>query len=346
MDKNLITKGFASDNNSGVHHQVIAKLIEVNQGHAIGYGGDDVTQKALIAFNELFESKVHPFFVYNGTGANVIALQAMCRPYHAVIAAHTAHINVDECGAPEKHGGLKIITIPSADGKIHIQQIKPLLDGIGFEHHVQPRVISITQSTEMGTVYTVDEIKNICEFAHQNNLLVHVDGARIANAIASLNVSLNEMIVQTGVDVISFGGTKNGMMFGEAVVFINPSLSEGVKYIRKQSAQLHSKMRFIAAQFLAMFEDDLWIRNARHSNAMAQLLVDKLKDIPNLRITQKVQSNGVFAIVPKEIIPELQNHYFFYVWDSSTSEVRWMTSFDTDRADIEGFVALIKQKIS
>ncbi len=338
-------KGFASDNNSGVHPDVMEALNNVNSEHAIGYGGDQVTARAEKLFKNIFGPQAKVFFVYNGTGANVIALQAMTRPFNAVITANTAHVNIDECGAPEKHTGCKLLTVKTPDGKLTPELINQHLHGFGFEHHAQPRVVSITQASEMGTVYTIDELKILAEFVHSNGLFLHMDGARISNAAASLGCNFWDITTDVGVDVLSFGGTKNGLMFGEAVVFLNDQFFEPVKYIRKQTTQLHSKMRFIAAQFEAFLSDNLWLKNAEHSNRMATLLADELKDVESIEITQKVEANGVFAIVPPHIIVPLQEKYFFYSWNESRHEVRWMTSFDTTEKEIMDFVKEIKQLI-
>ncbi len=334
-------RGFASDNNAGVHPDIMSSLQSVNEGHTVGYGGDSYTRQAIDLIKQEFGASAEVFFVYNGTGANVIALQAMARPFEAVICAETAHINVDECGAPEKHSGCKLIDIPTKDGKLTPELIEPLLNGMGVEHHVQPKVISITQSTEMGTIYSLDEIKTLCAFAHQRRLLVHMDGARISNAAAALNCSLADLSAKAGVDVLSFGGTKNGLMFGEAVIILNPELSHSVKYIRKQTAQLHSKMRYISSQFTSFLTNELWRKNALHANRMASLLATEAAKIEGVKITQEVQANGVFAIIPSAWIKKLQEHYFFYVWNANTSEVRWMTAFDTTEEDIRGFIRLL-----
>ncbi|HEX3006794.1 MAG TPA: aminotransferase class V-fold PLP-dependent enzyme, partial [Bacteroidales bacterium] len=295
-------RGFASDNNAGVHPDIMKALENANDGHCVGYGDDPYTQEAQEIFRDFFGDQAEIYFVFLGTAANVLGLKAMTQSFHSIICADTAHINTDECGAPEKFTGCKLLSIATKNGKISVPEIQKHVHGIGFEHHSQPRVISITQSTEMGTIYTVQEIADICDYAHKNNMLVHVDGARIANACASLNVSVGEMIKETGVDVLSFGGTKNGMMYGEAIVFLKPSLANDFKYIRKQGMQLASKMRFISAQFLAYFHNSLWLRNAAHANEMAKRLSEEVKKIPQVKITQEVQSNGVFAIVPKDII--------------------------------------------
>ncbi|MFO8001601.1 MAG: low specificity L-threonine aldolase [Marinilabilia sp.] len=338
-------KGFASDNNSGVHPDIMEALVEANYEHAVGYGGDEITARAGELFRETFGPQAKVFFVYNGTGANVIALQTMTRPYNAVITAETAHIHVDECGAPEKHTGCKMLTLETSDGKITPGLIEKHLHGFGFEHHAQPAVVSVTQSTELGTIYTLDEIRELARFVHDKGLYLHMDGARLSNAAAALNCSFREMTTDAGVDVLSFGGTKNGLMFGEAVVFLNPDFEGHAKYVRKQTTQLHSKMRFIAAQFERFLKDELWRKNALHANRMAALLAAELEGIEGIRITQKVQANGVFAVLPLRIIKPLQEKYFFYTWDESRNEVRWMTSFDTTVDEIMAFVEELKRML-
>lgn len=336
-------RSFASDNNAGIHPAVIDAIKAANEGHVIAYGGDEITARAIKLFQKHFGEDAAVFFVYGGTGANTLGLQAITKSFQGIVCADTAHINVDECGAPEKFTGCKLILLPTPDGKIRVEQIKPLLHVIGVEHHVQPGVISISQATEMGTVYSVEELKTLSDFAHDNKMLLHVDGARIANAAVSLNASLKEITADAGVDVLSFGGTKNGMMYGEAVIFFDKNLAADFKYIRKQGMQLPSKMRFISAQFEALLSDDLWKRNAEHSNRMAQLLASELEKVPQIKLTQPVETNGVFAIVPPEYIPVLQKEYFFYVWDDAISEVRLMASFDTTEQDIEEFIGIVKR---
>ena len=338
-------RSFASDNNAGVHPEIMKALEAANEGHVVAYGADPYTDQAIKIFKKHFGKHVEVFFVFGGTGANVLGLKAATRPFNAVVCAETAHINVDECGAPEKFTGCKLLSVPTPDGKVRAEQVKPFLDHIGFEHHVQARVISISQATEMGTVYTAAEVKALASFAHKNEMLLHMDGARIANAAASLHTDLRKITGDAGVDVLSFGGAKNGMMFGEAVVFFDPKLAEGFKYLRKQATHLPSKMRFISAQFTALLEKDLWRRNAEHANRMAQILATELAQIPQIKITQKVESNGVFAEVPKKFVPLLQKKYFFYVWNEATSEVRFMTSFDTTEEDIEDFVGLVRKTL-
>ncbi len=338
-------RGFASDNNSGIHPEILKAISAANEGHAVGYGGDEITEKAIKRFKQEFGEQTDVYFVFNGTGANVLSLSTLTRSFHSVICAETAHIQVDECGAPEKFTGCKLLPVEVTSGKISPEGIAKYLHGFNFEHHSQPKIISISQVTELGTVYSVEEIKAITTLAHEYGLFVHMDGARLANAAVALDLPFRAFTVDAGIDVLSFGGTKNGMMLGEAVLFFNPELSEDAKYIRKQSMQLYSKMRFVSAQFLAYFENDLWKRNATHSNRMAQLLEQEVKKIPAIQLTQEVDANGVFAIVPPEIIPQLQEKYFFYMWDEHRSEVRWMTSFDTEEEDIIQFAALIKSLV-
>lgn len=340
-----MNRGFASDNNSGIHPEILKAISEANHGHAVGYGGDEITEKAIARFKQEFGRQTEVFFVFNGTGANVLGLSTLTHSFNSIICADTAHIQTDECGAPEKLTGCKLLPVETIKGKISPDGIKKYLHGFDFEHHSQPKVISISQVTELGTVYSLEEIKAITSLAHEYGLYVHMDGARIANAAVALNLPFRAFTLDAGIDVLSFGGTKNGMMLGEAVLFFNPELIKLTKYIRKQSMQLYSKMRFVSAQFLAYFENDLWKRNATHSNQMAQLLAREVKQIPAIQLTQDVEANGVFAIVPAEIIPQLQEKYFFYMWDEHRSEVRWMTSFDTEEDDIIQFIALIKSLV-
>jgi len=337
------SRSFASDNNAGVHPKIMEAIAAANDGHVIAYGDDPYTARAVKLFREHLGKDVEVYFVFGGTGANVLGLKAGTESHHAIICAQTAHINVDECGAPEKFTGCKLLPITTADGKIKIEQIKPLLHEVGFEHHVQPRVFYVSQTTEMGTVYTPAELKTLSKFAHEHDMLLHVDGARIANAAASLDVKLKSITRDAGVDILSFGGAKNGMMYGEAVVFFDKVLAKDFKYTRKQGTHLPSKMRFISAQFAALLSNDLWRQNAQHANEMAQRLASELRNIPQITITQKVESNGVFAVVPKKYIALLQKRYFFYVWNEEISEVRLMTSFDTSEADIADFVALVRK---
>ena len=341
----MTKRSFASDNNAGVHPEIIKALKAANDGHVIAYGDDPFTARAIKLFQKHFGRDIAVFFVFGGTGANVLGLKAITRSHQAIICAETAHVNVDECGAPENFTGCKLLPVATTDGKLRVDQIKPLLHGIGVEHHVQPAVIAVSQATEMGTVYTKKELKALATFAHDNGMLLHVDGARIANAAVSLGATLQEITTDAGVDVLSFGGTKNGMMYGEAVVFFNQELAADFKYIRKQGMHLPSKMRFIAAQFEALLAGNLWRRSATHANQMAHKLASELAKLSQIKITQPVESNGVFAVIPKKYIPVLQKKYFFYVWNEEISEVRLMASFDTTEEDIRDFVKFVRKTI-
>ena len=338
-------RGFASDNNAGVHPRVLDAVRAANQGHTLAYGDDIYTEAAVGKFREQFGEGVEVFFVFGGTGANVSGLASVARPHQAVVCAETAHVNVDECGAPERFAGCKLLALATPDGKLRAEQIEPLLARVGDQHHVQPRVVSVSQATELGTVYTVGELARLAEFAHARGMLLHVDGARLANAAAHLGVSLRGLTAEAGVDVLSFGGTKNGMMYGEAVVFFDPQRARDFKFVRKQGAQLPSKMRFIAAQFNALFTEDLWLQNASHSNRMARLLADELRQIPQIEITQPVESNAVFAVFPRERVAAIQERFFFYVWNEQTSEVRLMCSFDTTEEDVRDFVGVVRERV-
>jgi threonine aldolase len=345
MKSNNNKRGFASDNNAGVHPDILKEIISVNSGHVIGYGSDIYTKKACEVFKEHFGNSSETFFVFTGTAANVLSLSGITRSFNSVITASTAHLEQDECGAPEKFTGCKVLTVDTPDGKIRTDLLERHMHGFDFEHHSQPRVISITQATEMGTVYTAQEIRKIADFAHTKGMLLHMDGARIANASISLNLPFKAFTTEAGVDVLSFGGTKNGMMYGEAVCFLKPGISTGFKYIRKQGMQLASKMRFISAQYIAYFHNDLWKKCASHSNTMAGILADRLKQFGEIRITQKVQSNGIFVIMPAEVANRMMKYYFFYPWDERKSEYRLMTSWDTTEEDIEGFISILAKEI-
>lgn len=338
-------RGFGSDNFSGVLPEIFQALEEASYGHQHSYGEDEYSAKAIQDFKNIFGEDIEVFFVYNGTGANVLGLSAFLRPYQAVICAETAHINVDECGAIEKQSGSKLLTVPTFDGKLTIGLIENHMHGFGDPHHAQPKVISLTECTELGTVYTPEELKAICDYAHAHSMVVHMDGARLSNAVAYLGCPPRALTTDAGIDVLSFGGTKNGMMFGEAVVFFNTSTIAEVPFIRKQAMQLHSKTRFIAAQFSTVLKDGLWLKAAAHANRMAQMLANEAENIPGVRITQEVQGNEIFAIIPRDKIKVLQEKCFFYVWDENASEVRWVCSFDTTESDIIEFVNILRQEL-
>ena len=342
----LIWRGFASDNYSGIHPEVLDAIARVNDGHQVAYGDDDVTIKLGKRFRFHFGDHAQVFPVFNGTGANVVAIQAMTKPWEAVICATSAHLNVDEGGAPEKTGRLKLWTIPTADGKLTPELIDKQAWGFGDVHRAQPAVVTITQSTELGTLYSVDEIKAITQHAHDLGMLVHLDGARISNAAAALGTGFREFTTDAGVDVLSFGGTKNGAMGSEAVVILNPDLATAIPYLRKTSMQLASKMRFVSAQLDALLTDDLWLRNARHSNAMARKLEQGVRQISGVDVVHPVQANAVFAILPSAVTARLQHRFRFYTWDQATGEVRWMCSWDTSDEDVDGFVAAIREEMA
>ena len=338
-------RGFASDNNAGVHPEVMEAIARVNQGHVVAYGDDAYTRSALGKFEENFGPDIAVFFTFNGTGANVLGLQALTRSFHSVLCSDYAHIYTDECGAPEKHTGCKLIPLPQQDGKITVEQVRQAYHGIGDEHHAQPKIISITQSTEMGTVYQPDEIKALAAFAHEHEMFLHMDGARLANAAASLGQSLRQATRDLGVDVLSFGGTKNGIMGGEAVVFFQSERGKDFLYLRKQSMQLASKMRFIAAQFEALLTNGLWRRSAEHANRMARVLKRELRKIPEIRIVWPVEANGVFVQLPRHAVDKIKQQYFFYTWIEEESIVRWMCSFDTTEEDVSKFAGVVAEAV-
>jgi len=340
-----IGRSFASDNNAGVHPEVLEAISRANQGHVVAYGDDPYTRSAIKKFEEHFGEGIAVFFTFNGTGANVLGLQSLNRPYHAVLCSDYAHIYTDECGAPEKHTGCKLIPLPHQNGKITVGQVRHAYHGIGDQHHVQARVVSITQSTEMGTVYTPEEIRSLADFAHEREMFLHMDGARIANAAVSLGQTLRQATRDLGVDVLSFGGTKNGIMGGEAVVFFHRGPSSDFLFLRKQGMQLASKMRFIAAQFEALLTNDLWKRSAEHANRMARVLEAEVRKIPQVRIVWTVEANGVFAQIPHDAIEKIKKQYFFYPWIEDAGIVRWMCSFDTTEDDIRDFVKVVAEAV-
>ena len=339
-------RGFASDNNSGIDPNILKAISEANTGHAIGYGDDIWTREAVTLFKKEFGNDIEVFFVLTGTGANILGIQSSTHSFHSIVCAETAHIHTDECGAMEKFTGSKLIPVATQNGKITPEQVEKYLIGFDSEHHSQPGLISITQVTELGTIYTADEIRNLADLAHSKNMFLHMDGARISNAAVSLGLPFRTFTKDAGVDILSFGGTKNGMMIGEAVLFFNPALTVYSKYYRKQAAQLFSKMRFVSAQFVPYLRDGIWKSNATHSNNMAKMLEAEVRKLPGVEITQNVEGNGVFAIIPKKVISQLQNEYFFYYWNETCGEVRWMTSFDTTEEDILNFVSLLRELLS
>ena len=333
-------RGFGSDNHSGAHPDILKALTEANTGHAPSYGTDPLTEKCQELFKSHFGKSTESFFVFNGTAANVLSLKAMMKSYESCFVTDMSHLNQDECGAPEFFAG-KLIPVKSINGKLTIPELEKHYIRLGDQHYTQPRVISLTQPTEVGTLYSIDEIKALTTWAKSKNLLVHMDGARFTNAVYKLNCSMNQITTDIGVDILSFGGTKNGLMFGEAVVILNPALTKDFKYIRKQAAQLPSKTRFIAAQFLAFFSNDLYKKIAQHSCEMALYFHEKLAE--KFKINYPVQSNAIFAEIPQPLVKNLKSKYFFYVWDEKTFECRLMTSWDTQKEDIDGFTkALIE----
>jgi threonine aldolase len=338
-------RGFGSDNHAGALPEVMEALAAANAGHAPSYGADDWTARAEQRFREHFGDDARSFLVFNGTGANVVALRAMCEPWSAVVCAETAHLNVDECGAPERVGGLKLLAVPTPDGKLTPELVEPRLVRFGDEHASQPKAISITQSTELGTVYSIEEVRALADLAHGHGVLLHVDGARLANAAAALDIPLRAMTTDAGVDAVSFGGTKNGLVLGDAVVLLRPGLDEGVEYLRKQSMQLASKMRFVAAQFDALLSGDLWLRAAAHANAMARRLSDAVEGVDGVTITQRVDANAVFAVLAPGVAERLQQRWRFYTWDERTGEVRWMCAWDTTEDDVDAFARDIREAL-
>lgn len=338
-------RAFASDNAAGAHPSVIAAIADANQGHALAYGSDRWTEEAVARFRDLFGAHAEAFLVWNGTGANVMALATLVQPADCVVCSQWAHIAVDETGAPERALGAKVLTLPSADAKLVPAQLEELAHLQGVQHHAQPGVVSITQSTELGTVYTADEVAALCETAHRMGMRVHLDGARIANATAALGgtvAALRSFTVDAGVDVVSFGGTKAGLVGGEAVVYLDPALAGRAKYVRKQVNQLPSKMRFVAAQFNALLHDDLWIRLAEHSNSMASLLYERTRDIAGVAFDHAPAVNSVFPVLPAGVAEVLRDWCFFWDWDVTRGQVRWMTSWDTTETDVERFAAGVR----
>jgi threonine aldolase len=343
-------RGFGSDNHAGVHPEVLEAIGAANDGHAPSYGEDRWTARAEELLRHHFGADARGYLVFNGTGANVTAIDAVTREFEAVICTESAHMHVDECGAPERLAGTKLMPVATEHGKLAPADLARWEGRRGDEHFAQPRLVSITQASELGTVYTPDETHALCDAAHELGMFVHVDGARLANAAASLDVGLAALTTEPGVDVVSFGGTKNGLLCGEAVVFLRPELAESFKFTRKQLGQLASKMRFVAAQFEALLEGDLWLRNAKHANAMAARLAAAVQDIEGVELTHPVDANGVFARLPASatdrLMAELPGDHPFYVWDAETGEVRWMCSWDTTPEDVDGFAAALRSTVA
>jgi len=341
-------RGFASDNYAGAHPEIIAAIAAANGGHQIAYGEDVYTEQLQGVMREQFGDQAETFPVFNGTGANVTSLTSVMPRWGAVVASSTAHINTDEGGAPERVSGLKLLTVPTPDGKLTPELIDREAWGWGDEHRAQPLAVSITQTTELGTLYTVDEVRAITDHAHSLGMTVHMDGARISNAAAALGVALRDFTTDAGVDILSFGGTKNGLLYGEAIVALRPAASDGLVYLRKLNMQLASKMRFVSAQLIALLTDDLWLRSARHANAMAARLRNTLDaaQLDGLSFSQPTQANAVFAVLDNDVADRIRERVRFYDWNRAAGEVRWMTAFDTTEADVDHFVSVIAEELS
>jgi threonine aldolase len=331
---------FASDNFSSVHPKVLKALEKVNSGFAAAYGDDPYTEAAKKILSEHFDtSAIH--FVFTGTGGNVLGLQAVLKPYHSILCPKSAHIYTNECGAVERHTGCQILAIDCPHGKLYPEQLRPYIELHGDVHHTHPRVVSITQVTELGTCYTLSEIRAIADFAHENGMLLHMDGARLANAACFLSCSFRELTKEAGVDLLSFGGTKNGLLAGEAILFFERAKVDQFLYTQKQGMQLGSKMRYLAAQFMALFDEDLWKENALHANRLAKLLEEKLTSFPFIHIVHPVESNALFVQAPKEFLLALEKESYFVIWEPLQNIARWMTAWDTKESDIEDFIRLI-----
>jgi threonine aldolase len=341
---------FASDNHAGAHPEVLEAIAAANEGHTGSYGGDPWTERAEAAMREHFGADARAFFVFNGTGANVSSIDALTRTSEGVICTETAHMHVDECGAPERLAGTKLLTVATEHGKLAPADLARWESSRGDEHQIQARLVSITQATELGTVYTPDETRAVADAAHELGMLLHVDGARLANAAAALGATLGELTTEAGVDAISFGGTKNGLLFGEAVVFTRPELAEDFLFTRKQLGQLASKMRFVSAQFETLLSSELWLRSARRANDMAARLAAAVDSIDGVEITHPVEANAVFARLPRpaidRLLAELPGEHPFYVWDAARDEVRWMCAWDTTEADVDEFAATIAAAVA
>ena len=336
-------RSFASDNNSGVHPLVMEAIAKANDNHAVGYGDDPWTAAAADKIRAVFGPSADPFFVFNGTGANSVALQAVTRPFNSILCATTAHIYVDECGAPARMTGCAVTPIPTPDGKLTPELIRPYLCNFGVCHHSQPKAVYISQVSELGTVYTIEEVRALADLLHAYHMYLHMDGARLANACAHLNCTMKQVTVDAGVDILSFGGTKNGMMMGESVISFRPEISENLAFYRKQSAQLASKLRYLSAQFIPYLTDNLWLENALRANISAEKLADVLRQYPEIHFTQAVESNQLFFTIPEKPLKKLQEKYFFYMWNEANREARLVTSWDTSGEDIARFEQDLKE---
>ena len=336
-------RSFASDNNSGVHPLVMEAIAKANDNHAVGYGDDPWTAAATDKIRAVFGPSADPFFVFNGTGANSVALQAVTRPFNSILCATTAHIYVDECGAPARMTGCAVTPIPTPDGKLTPELIRPYLCNFGVCHHSQPKAVYISQVSELGTVYTIEEVRALADLLHAYHMYLHIDGARLANACAHLNCTMKQVTVDAGVDILSFGGTKNGMMMGESVISFRPEISENLAFYRKQSAQLASKLRYLSAQFIPYLTDNLWLENALRANISAEKLADVLRQYPEIHFTQAVESNQLFFTIPEKPLKRLQEKYFFYMWNEANREARLVTSWDTSGEDIARFEQDLKE---
>ena len=336
-------RSFASDNNSGVHPLVMEAIAKANDNHAVGYGDDPWTAAATDKIRAVFGPSADPFFVFNGTGADSVALQAVKRPFNSILCATTAHIYVDECGAPARMTGCAVTPIPTPDGKLTPELIRPYLCNFGVCHHSQPKAVYISQVSELGTVYTIEEVRALADLLHAYHMYLHMDGARLANACAYLNCTMKQVTVDAGVDILSFGGTKNGMMMGESVISFRPEISENLAFYRKQSAQLASKLRYLSAQFIPYLTDNLWLENALRANISAEKLADVLRQYPEIHFTQAVESNQLFFTIPEKPLKKLQEKYFFYMWNEANREARLVTSWDTSGEDIARFEQDLKE---
>ncbi|NBQ92876.1 MAG: low specificity L-threonine aldolase [Micrococcales bacterium] len=352
LEDRRVWRGFASDNYAGVHPRLFELMQQVNEGHEVAYGDDFVTAELSKMFKSHFGSKAEVFPVFNGTGSNVIALSSVVKRWEAVICAETAHINADEGGAPEKMAGIKLWTIPTTDGKLTPELIEPYLFDIGSVHRAQIAAISITQTTELGTLYSAAEVKALADFAHKNNLMLHMDGARLSNAAAALDLPFSGFTTDVGVDLVSFGGTKIGALAAEAVVVLSDAaIAKSIPFLRKTSMQLPSKMRFVSAQLIGLLQDNLAINNGKHANAMAKLLDEGVREIAansngRVSIPNLTQANAVFPILPMDLIEKLQQKYRFYVWDYRTGQVRWMCAWDTKEEDVQGLLSALREALN